>query len=352
MAHSLGKIDARYLEGDYRSPGPGTQYTNKHRDGLDRARSVRRSLRRLLVETANATNNKDVEIVIVIHAGFWMYLVPDMRSMPTYASLRSYRFRNPGQTDAEDLEAAFVEVPVADIDAMDPNSPRLASRAGAGRSDSFAQFFQNMSIGRADQSSDSGSRGHLGGGLLSPEPSPRRNQRREYTPLEQAPLTDLGSPPSHPTAPPASDSEMKEFGLAVGNGPLEPAPVSAALRRCRAAVPVYDSRQFKVVQSRFTGHLRQRARQIQRFVAEHGTNTVITDLVLAQAQALQPPQTMNPLSFGVEFDAEEIYPTWFHDLSSARGLIQYWTHEGRWDDWDEFMRAPPNIFGQTLPTLM
>lgn len=85
---------------------------------------------------------------------------------------------------------------------------------------------------------------------------------------------------------------------------------------------------------RFNKGLRQRARQIQRFVRDHGLNARFNNVVLAQAQALQPPTGDGPVFADTE-EGEEDYPAWFHITFRVQSFLNlHWNSEGKWKNWD------------------
>ncbi|KAI4604470.1 hypothetical protein KJ359_000608 [Pestalotiopsis sp. 9143b] len=127
-------------------------------------------------------------------------------------------------------------------------------------------------------------------------------------PLYIQPQTTIAPPP---LPPPATPSRLRP----------DQVPIDHTLVDCRP--------------SRFNKGLRQRARQIQRFVRDHGLNARFNNVVLAQAQALQTPTADGPDGLVFEEKDEEDYPAWFHITFRVQSFLNlHWNSEGKWKDWD------------------
>ncbi|KAK6066531.1 hypothetical protein SCUP234_12075 [Seiridium cupressi] len=360
-----GKLAERYLKSnDFQTRDPTSLYGITRQHYTYRAQIARQLLRQMI---QSSPEREKSEIVVIGHGAFNMYLTeavfqPGASTSP-HASLSSFRFEHWNADDVTDPGARLVPVSDAEVQALDS----LAASSGSGTNSGFS----SLSLGGGGGGSSSSGGGPSGAGTGSgthpappappaPPPAPPAPAAPPATPIPPMPPM----PPSAPVHPPPPRSggsggsgQFVQFPQArppppppprptftllhAGMGPPPPLPISLREARLNAKKPVYDPALIRVVSSRFDTTTRMRARQVQRFVAAHGTNHLLTDIVVAQARALEPPASTNPLTFAPGVHDDEDYPQWFYSNRHLNGWLNLqWNANGRWDGWDRWIHQP------------
>lgn len=337
-----GQINGRYLhnmdgdEIDYQKRDATSIYETTREKYTMRAQLARQQIREAAFEIG-----EDAEVVVVGHAGLNSVLTKSpsapVSGFPAYSELQSFRFEHWDADNVDDPTAYLVPVSKEEVNALDPSYVAPPATSVRMKSDNLEKFFKSL----ANRSSS------INGPPIGP--------------LTGHPVGDSAAVPHVAVPDDASgvlDADQKQtcppqavpqqpgtnFSRATYS-PFDRPPLPSPTRP-QASKVGYEPGGFKVVQSRFNATLRQRARQMIRYVERFGRNAQFNEFVLALCIALQSPKGTNPVVFESEYDAEERWPDYFE---TARGRIAFlnlhWFSEGKWDDWDENLRTPQNPFG-------